>query len=61
MARKNRTIVEMARSMIHEKNMPTKFWAEAVHTYVFILNRSCPTKAVYGKTLTEAWSGTTEL
>ena len=43
--RKNRTVIEMAKSMLHEKGMPYFLWAEAVHTSVYILNR-CPTKAL---------------
>nr|CAD1820646.1 unnamed protein product [Ananas comosus var. bracteatus] len=54
--RKNRTIVEMARSMMKGKGLPNQFWAEAVNTTVFILNRS-PTKAVQNKTPYEAWHG----
>ena len=54
--RKNRTVMEMARSMLKEKGMPNTFWAEAVYTVVYILNR-CPTKAVKDKTPIEAWSG----
>ena len=54
--RKNRTIVEMATSMMAEKNLPKEFWAEAVHTAVYILNR-CPTKAVKNMTPFEAWYG----
>jgi transposase InsO family protein len=54
--RKNRTIVEMARTMLHEKKMPTKFWGEAVNTAVYILNR-CPTSALKNKTPFEAFSG----
>ena len=54
--RKNRTVMEMARSMLKEKGMPNTFWAEAVYTAVYILNR-CPTKAVKDKTPIEAWSG----
>lgn len=53
--RKNRTIVEMARSMLEQKGLPKKFWAEVVNTAVYILNRS-PTKAVLNKTPIEAWS-----
>ncbi|CAL2249603.1 unnamed protein product [Prunus armeniaca] len=53
--RKNRTIMEMARSMIFEKGLPNKFWAEAVYTAVYLLNRS-PTKALQNKTPIEAWS-----
>ena len=47
----------MARSMIYEKNIPTKFWGEAVHIVVYIRNRY-PSKVVQRKTLLEAWSGT---
>jgi transposase InsO family protein len=43
--RKNRTIVEMAKSMLKGKGLPNMFWAEAVATAVYLLNRS-PTKAV---------------
>ncbi|KAL0375438.1 UNVERIFIED_CONTAM: Retrovirus-related Pol polyprotein from transposon TNT 1-94 [Sesamum radiatum] len=54
--RKNRTIMEMARSMLQEKHLPKAFWAEAVYTAVYLLNR-CPTKAVQNMTPIEAWSG----
>ena len=54
--RKNRTIVEMAKSMLHEKGMTHEFWGEAVYTAVYLMNR-CPTKAVEDKTPFEAWSG----
>ncbi|KAJ4713761.1 Retrovirus-related Pol polyprotein from transposon TNT 1-94 [Melia azedarach] len=54
--RKNRTLLEMARSMMHEKNLPKKFWAEAVYTSVYLQNR-LPTHAIEGKTPIEAWSG----
>lgn len=47
--RKNRTIVEMARSMMIGKSLPKIFWAEAIHTTIYILNR-CPTKAVRNRT-----------
>ncbi|CAL2269077.1 unnamed protein product [Prunus armeniaca] len=51
--RRNRTIVEMARSMLKAKGLPNLFWAEAIHTSVFILNRS-PTKSVKDMTPFEA-------
>ncbi|PNX79108.1 copia-type polyprotein, partial [Trifolium pratense] len=54
--RKNRTIVEMARSMLKGKGLPNNFWAEAVSSAVYILNRS-PTKAVRDRTPFEAWHG----
>ena len=54
--RKNRTIMEMARCLLHDKGLPKKFWAEAVNTAVFLLNR-LPTKALQKKTPLEAWYG----
>ena len=53
--RKNRTICEMARSMLKGKNLPKVFWAEAMSCSVYILNR-CPTKSVLNMTPEEAWS-----
>jgi transposase InsO family protein len=52
--RKNRTIEEMARSMLKGKVLPNKFWAEVVNTAAYILNRS-PTKAVINQSQFEAW------
>ncbi|XP_073115021.1 retrovirus-related Pol polyprotein from transposon TNT 1-94 isoform X2 [Elaeis guineensis] len=52
--RKNRTVVEMARSMLQGKMLPNVLWAEAVATSVHLLNIS-PTKAVRNMTLFEAW------
>lgn len=54
--RKNRTVVEMARSMLKAKGIPDKFWGEAVATAVYLLNIS-PTKAVMNRTPYEAWMG----
>ncbi|PKI36228.1 hypothetical protein CRG98_043380, partial [Punica granatum] len=48
--------MEMARCLMHEKDLPKRFWAEAANTAVFLLNR-LPTKAVEGKTPYEAWYG----
>lgn len=56
--RHNQTVMTMARCMMKAKQMPGKFWGEAVTTAVFILNRS-PTKAVPDKTPYEAWHGRT--
>lgn len=53
--RANRTIVEKARCMLHEANLPKTFWAEATATAVYIINRS-PSKGIR-TTLEEAWSG----
>lgn len=38
--RDNRTVMEMARSLLHAKYLPEKLWAEAVSTVVYILNRT---------------------
>jgi transposase InsO family protein len=54
--RANRTIVESARSMLHGRSVPLRFWAEAVATAVYLKNRS-PTVAVRGATPYEAWFG----
>lgn len=39
--RKNRSIVEVARAMIHDQDMQTFLWVEASRTVVYIQNR-CP-------------------
>ncbi|CAL5345664.1 unnamed protein product [Camellia sinensis] len=55
--RKNRTVVEMARSMLQAKGLSNGFWAEAVATSVYLLNLS-PTRVVMNRTPVEAWRGT---
>ncbi|KAL8093557.1 hypothetical protein AgCh_035440 [Apium graveolens] len=37
--RKNRTLQETARTLLHESKLPRKFCAEAVHTSCYVLNR----------------------
>lgn len=37
---KNRTVMEMACTMLKEMKMPSQYWPEAVATSVYILNRS---------------------
>jgi transposase InsO family protein len=54
--RKNQIVMEIVKSMLHEKGLPKTLWAEAIYTAVYLMNR-CTTKAVWGKTLFEAWSG----
>ena len=54
--RKNRTIMNMARSLLTERKLSKDYWAEAVACSVYILNRS-PTSSVHGKVLKEKWSG----
>lgn len=54
--RKSKTIVEMARSMLHEKGLLYKLWGEAVKTTVYLLNR-CPTRVLENVTPFEMYSG----
>jgi len=54
--RKNRTIMEMVRSILSMKKVPKEFWPEAVNWAVYVQNRS-PTIAVKNSTPEEAWSG----
>ena len=53
---RNKTIIEMAKCMMLKKGIPFEFWAEAVNTAIYILNR-CPTKVLNKKTPFEACSG----
>ncbi|GAU42392.1 hypothetical protein TSUD_296900 [Trifolium subterraneum] len=53
--RRNRSILDMARSMVKQKGLPHRFWGEAVSTVVYILNRS-PTKKLIDKVPEEVWS-----
>ena len=54
--RKNRTIMDMARSMMKAKHLPNEYWAEAVQCAAYVLNR-CQTKSVMNIIIEEAWSG----
>jgi transposase InsO family protein len=54
--RRNRTLMEMARCLLFEKKMPLKFWAEAVSTASYLLNRMV-TKVLGEKTPYELWHG----
>jgi hypothetical protein len=37
--RKNRTLCEMARTMLDEHRTPRRYWAEAVNTTCYVSNR----------------------
>lgn len=54
--RKNRTVMNMVRSLLIETNVPKTFWPEAVNWTFYVLNR-CPTSSVKDMTPEEAWSG----
>ena len=52
--RMNRTLMEMARSMLNHANCAKTFWAEAVATAAYLRNR-CPTSTFQGATPYERW------
>ena len=54
--RTNRTVVDLARTMMMARNMPKFLWAEAVSTAVYVLNRTGPSQVV-GKSPYEAFMG----
>nr|GEW23321.1 putative ribonuclease H-like domain-containing protein [Tanacetum cinerariifolium] len=53
--RKNRTLIEAARSMLADSKLPTMFWTEAVSTACYVLNRVSITN--HNKTPYELLSG----
>ena len=56
--RKNRTLQESSRAMIHAKKLPYHFWAEAMNTACYIHNRVTLRKGT-SATLYEIWKGRT--
>ena len=54
--RMNRTLLETIRSMLADSRLPHRFWAEALSTAAYLINRS-PTKTLDGKTPFQAWYG----
>ncbi|GJU67647.1 putative ribonuclease H-like domain-containing protein [Tanacetum coccineum] len=44
--RKNRTLIEAARTMLADSLLPTTFWAEAINTACYVQNRVLITKAI---------------
>ena len=53
--RRNRTLLDMVRSMMSQADLPNSFWGHALETAAFILNR-VPSKSVE-KTPYEIWTG----
>ena len=53
--RKNRNLQEMARTMLNEHSLPKYFWAEAVSTACYILNRVL-VRPLLTKTPYELWN-----
>jgi hypothetical protein len=54
--RKNRHITKVARALMVDKSMPHHYWAEAVATLVYIMNRT-PTITLHGMIPKEKYSG----
>ncbi|GAA0175602.1 hypothetical protein LIER_28742 [Lithospermum erythrorhizon] len=54
--RKNRTVMNMVRSMLSAKEIPKSFWPNDVLWTFHVLNR-CPTLSVKNMTPQQAWSG----
>ena len=54
--RMNRTIMERARSMRLHAELPLQFWADAVDTAIYLINRG-PSSALDGGIPEEAWTG----
>lgn len=52
--RANRTVIEKARCLLEDAQLPKQYWAEAVRTAVYLNNRS-PTRALNNITPYEAW------
>ena len=54
--RKNRTNMNMTRSMLKARHLSNEYWAEAVACAIYVINRS-PTKSVMNRVPEEEWSG----
>jgi IS30 family transposase len=54
--RKNQTIMEVMKAMIHDQDLPMHMWEEVAKTVVYVHNRS-PHKILENKTPEEMFSG----
>jgi len=54
--RMNRTLLEMVNSMLHENEVPSGLWAEALQTAVYLRNRAPTSAHPAGKTPFEVWN-----
>ena len=54
--RKNRTIMEVAREMLHDQDIPMHIWAEAARTTVYVQNHT-PHRVLENKTPKEVFFG----
>jgi len=48
--RKNRSLEELARTMLNESNLPKYFWDDIVYTVAYVLNKT-PIRPILNKTL----------
>ena len=53
--RKNRTIMEVARAMLHDQDLPMHLWAEAARTMMYVHNHT-PHRLLENKTPEEVFS-----
>jgi len=53
---KNRTLQEMARTMIFENSIPKHFWAEVINTTCYVQNRIL-IRPILNKTPYKLWKG----
>ena len=54
--RKNRTIMEATRAMLHDQDIPMHLWAKATRTIVYVQN-CIPHRVLENKTPEEVFSG----
>ena len=54
--RKNRHLAEICRSMLHAKNVPRRFWAEAMKTVAFVINRLPQQKLNFSSPFEKLWN-----
>ena len=54
--RKNRHLAEICRSMLHAKNVPGRFWAEAMKTAAFVINRLPQQRLSFSSPFEKLWN-----
>lgn len=54
--RKNRHLAEICRSMLHAKNVPRRFWAEAMKTVAFVINRLPQQRLNFSSPFEKLWN-----
>ncbi|GKB48852.1 retrovirus-related pol polyprotein from transposon TNT 1-94, partial [Tanacetum coccineum] len=54
--RKNRHLAEICRSMLHAKNVPGQFWAEAMKTAAYVINRLPQQRLIFLSPFEKLWN-----